>query len=109
MYSLQRSKVSFAAVACTCPQIIREQRAGQATAGTHTSYKSNKHLDFLDFVLSHYVEEGVDELDLDKLPPLLRLKYNAIADAAADLGTPEQIRQTFIGFQKYLYLPSAQG
>ena len=31
---------------------------------------------------------------------LLRLKYNAIAD----LGTPDQIRQTFIGFQKYLYM-----
>ena len=60
-------------------------------------------------MLDHYVEEGVDELDLGKLTPLLRLKYHAIADAAADLGTPEQIRQTFIGFQKYLYLPSAQG
>ena len=35
---------------------------------------------------------------------LLRLKYNAIADATADLGTPDQIRQTFIGFQKYLYV-----
>lgn len=46
---------------------------------------------------------------MDKLTPLLRLKYNAIADAAADLGTPEQIRQTFVGFQKYLYLPVNPG
>ncbi|MEO6519592.1 MAG: hypothetical protein ABIO17_11470 [Pseudoxanthomonas sp.] len=58
------------AVACTCPPIIREQRAGQAKAGTNTSYKSNKQLALLDFVLRYYVEQDVDELDLDKLPPL---------------------------------------
>lgn len=54
--------------------------------------------------MSQYVREGVDELDQEKLSPLLRLKYhNAIADAITDLGTPEQIRSVFIGFQKYLY------
>ena len=38
------------------------------------------------------------------LYPLLRLKYNnALADAVADLGAPEQIKETFVGFQKYLY------
>lgn len=42
---------------------------------------------FLDFMLSHYVEVGVEELDQEKLTPLLRLKYNnSIADAVADLG-----------------------
>ena len=57
-------------------------------------------------MLSHYVDHGVDELDVDKLTPLLRLRYdNAIADAAADLGEPGQIRRTFVGFQKLLYLP----
>ena len=35
---------------------------------------------------------------------LLQLKHNPISDATADLGTPDQIRQTFIGFQKYLYV-----
>jgi type I restriction enzyme R subunit len=49
------------------------------------------------------VDQGVDELDLDKLSQLLRLKYHAVADATAELGTPEQIRNVFIGFQKYLY------
>ena len=59
---------------------------------------------FLDFVLSQYVKEGVDELDQEKLSPLLKLKYNnAIADATADLGSPEQIRNLFVGFQQYLY------
>jgi len=41
---------------------------------------------------------------LIKLSPLLKLKYNnAIADAVADLGQPEEIGKVFIGFQKYLY------
>ena len=97
----------LAYVAYTRAPISRGDRAVQAKAGINASYKSNRQLDFLDFVLGHYVEQGVHELDLDKLPPLLRLKYNAIADAAADLGTAEQIRNVFIGFQRHLY--AAQG
>ncbi len=59
---------------------------------------------FLDFVLSHYVKEGVHELDQEKLTPLLRLKYHdSIWDAVADLGRPEEIGMIFAGFQKYLY------
>mgnify|MGYP000678102969 CR=1 FL=1 len=55
-------------------------------------------------MLAHYVSEGVRELDQDKLTPLLRLKYNnSIADAVADLGRPEEIRQVFSGFQQYLF------
>ncbi len=46
---------------------------------------------------------GVEELDQDKLTPLLRLKYhNSIADAVADLGRPEGIGKAFAGFQQYL-------
>lgn len=55
-------------------------------------------------MLPHYVKEGVDELDGEKLSPLLKLKYNnAIADAVADLGKPELIKNLFCGFQKYLH------
>jgi len=59
---------------------------------------------FLDFMLSHYITVGVEELDQQKLTPLLRLKYGAIQDAVADLGLPEEIGKTFAGLQKYLYL-----
>jgi type I restriction enzyme, R subunit len=63
---------------------------------------------FLDFVLSHYVSVGVDELDQEKLTPLLRLKYhNSIADAVADLGRPEEIGKVFVGFQRLLYQEAA--
>ena len=66
---------------------------------------------FLDFVLSHYVSVGVEELDQEKLAPLLRLKYHdSIADAVSDLGRPETIGALFAGFQKYLYqqVPAAR-
>ena len=63
---------------------------------------------FLDFVLSHYVSAGVDELDPEKLTPLLRLRYrDSIADAIADLGRPEEIGRVFASFQKFLYQPAA--
>ena len=59
-------------------------------------------------MLSQYVKVGVEELDREKLSPLLKLKYNnAIADAVADLGRPEEIGYIFAGFQKYLYQPGA--
>jgi type I restriction enzyme R subunit len=62
-----------------------------------------KEKEFLDFVLNKYVESGVDELDEEKLPILLNLKYNAIADAEKILGGVEKIRSMFFGFQKSLY------
>jgi type I restriction enzyme, R subunit len=66
---------------------------------------NSKQQAFLDFVLSQYVNVGVQELARDKLSPLLKLKYNnAIADAVAELGKPEEIGMVFSGFQKYLYL-----
>ena len=59
---------------------------------------------FLSFVLTQYVNVGVQELQREKLTPLLKLKYHdAVADAFADLGNPEEIRTVFAGFQKYLY------
>jgi len=62
-----------------------------------------KQQEFLNFVLEQYVKSGVEELDDQKLPELLELKYNALADAKAQLGSIPKIRETFIGFQKWLY------
>jgi len=62
-----------------------------------------KQQEFLNFVLEQYVKEGVGELDDAKLPDLLELKYQAIADAKNELGEIKSIRETFIGFQKLLY------
>ena len=66
---------------------------------------NDKQQAFVDFVLAQYVKVGVDELDGEKLSPLLKLKYSALNDAIKDLGSPEQIRQVFVGFQRHLYAP----
>jgi len=62
-----------------------------------------KQQEFLNFVLEQYVKEGVDELDVDKLPDLLELKYKTFTDAKRELGEIKSIRNTFIGFQGHLY------
>jgi type I restriction enzyme, R subunit len=83
--------------------LSREQRAERAKAVIDAEFNSKQQV-FLNFVLSHYVSVGVEELDEDKLVPLLKLKYhNAIADAFAELGSPELIRKAFVGFQRHLY------
>jgi type I restriction enzyme R subunit len=93
----------LAYVAYALPKLSREERATNAKGAISTHFNSKQQA-FLDFVLSQYVKVGVRELDKEKLPPLLRLKYNnAIADAIADLGKPEEIGKVFAGFQKYLY------
>ncbi len=62
-----------------------------------------KQQEFLDFVLIQYVNEGVMELDQDKLPHLLELKYHNVRDAVVELGHVSDIRNVFIEFQKHLY------
>jgi len=97
----------LAYVAYALPPPTRDERAGRARVAISTHFNSKQQA-FLDFVLAHYVGVGVDELDQEKLTPLLRLKYsNSIADAIADLGRPEEISKVFAGFQKYLYQPVA--
>lgn len=96
----------LAYVAYALAPITREERATKAKSVINTQF-NNKQQVFLDFVLSHYISEGVEELGQEKLTPLLKLKYHdAIADAIADLGQPEDIRNVFAGFQKYLYQPT---
>ena len=98
----------LAHVAYALPPLSREDRASKAKVAISHHFNSKEQV-FLDFVLSHYVTVGVEELDQEKLTPLLRLKYhNSIADAVADLGKPEEIGQVFAGFQKYLYQPQIQ-
>lgn len=101
----ERSDLSdvLAHVAYALPPVTREDRAARAKVDISANF-NRKQQAFLDFVLSHYVSVGVEELDQDKLTPLLRLKYHdSIADALVDLGRPEEIGRVFGSFQKYLY------
>jgi type I restriction enzyme R subunit len=97
----------LAYVAYALPTMTREERAQKAKIVISERF-SSKQQAFLDFVLAHYVSVGVEELDQEKLTPLLRLKYHdSISDAVEDLGRPEEIGKAFSGFQKYLYQHSA--
>ena len=82
--------------------MTREARVAAAKA-TIFALLNDKQKEFIEFVLSKYVESGVGELDQDKLPSLLELKYQSISDASGVLGDVKNIRATFIDFQKYLY------
>lgn len=93
----------LAYVAYSRPPLTREARATLAKPAITDKF-SDKQQAFLEFVLAQYVREGVDELATDKLSPLLKLKYhNAIADAFADLGPPQEVGRIFMDFQQYLY------
>lgn len=82
--------------------ITREKRVAQSQNQIFEDLDINQK-EFLDFVLTKYVESGVEELDLEKLSSLLRLKYQEVEDATELLGGVKKIKETFIGFQKYLY------
>jgi type I restriction enzyme R subunit len=84
------------------PTISRTERIDRAKGKIFEGLEE-KHKEFVDFVLSKYEERGFEELDEEKLPILLNLKYHAIANAVTTLGNVENIRSIFIGFQRNLY------
>jgi len=91
----------LAYVAYSAKPIQRTKRADFVKS--HFSQYESRQRVFIDFVLKQYVDSGIGELDDDKLPELLTLKYQALADAKHELGDISTIRETFIGFQEYLY------
>jgi len=96
----------LAHVAWAMPPLTREVRASSARTRIDASFNAKQRV-FLDFVLQHYVDVGVEELEQEKLTPLLKLRYHdSLADAVEDLGEPEEIGQVFAGFQRFLYEPS---
>ncbi|AKB61531.1 EcoAI/FtnUII family type I restriction enzme subunit R [Methanosarcina mazei] len=84
--------------------VTRETRVKRAQSRIFEGL-NEKQKEFLDFVLSKYIETGVGELSQDKLPGLLELKYHSISDATAVLGGITKTKELFVGFQEYLYAP----
>ncbi|MBU3928279.1 MAG: DEAD/DEAH box helicase family protein, partial [Bacteroidetes bacterium] len=80
----------------------REARAKAAEA-TIFALLNDKQKEFISFVLSKYIETGVDELDQEKLPILLTNKYQSLEDAKEILGDVANISRLFIEFQEHLY------
>lgn len=82
--------------------MTREARAKAAEA-TIFALLNDQQKEFITFVLSKYIETGVDELDQEKLPILLTNKYQSLEDAKEILGDVANISRLFIEFQKHLY------
>jgi len=86
--------------------MTREARAKAAEATIFTLLNDNQK-EFISFVLSKYIETGVDELDQEKLPILLTNKYQSLEDAKEILGDVANISRLFIEFQEHLYKQKA--
>lgn len=82
--------------------MTREARVAAAEA-TIFALLNDKQREFISFVLSKYIETGVEELDQDKLPILLTNKYQSLEDAKEILGDVANISKLFIEFQAHLY------
>ena len=82
--------------------ILDRQTRAENVESNLAEYNANQQ-EFIKFVLSQYIKQGVEELDDNNISELVNLKYHAIADAKAKLGDLTNIRNTFTGFQKYLY------
>jgi len=91
----------LAYVAYALPPVTREARAGHARVVVDGRFHDEKQV-FLHFVLSHYVDNGVQELSQDKLAPLLKLKYgDSMQDVVAKVGP--DVGDAFAEFQQFLY------
>ena len=82
--------------------MTREARAKAAEA-TIFALLNEQQKEFISFVLSKYIETGVEELDQEKLPILLTNKYHSLEDAKEILGDAANISRLFIEFQEHLY------
>ena len=82
--------------------MTREARVAAAQATIFTLL-DNRQKEFIEFVLSKYIETGVEELDQDKLPILLTNKYQSLEDAKDILGDVANISKLFVEFQQHLY------
>jgi type I restriction enzyme R subunit len=83
--------------------MTRESRVAAAQASIF-ALLDDKQKEFIEFVLSKYIETGVEELDQEKLGVLLQLKYQSFEDAKEVLGMEvPDISKLFIEFQQHLY------
>ncbi len=60
--------------------------------------------DFVKYVITLYIREGIEELGTSKLPEILKMKYGSIGDGTMALGGLDVAKNTFYGFQRSLYL-----
>ena len=89
-------------VAYATPPISRIERILLTRPELNTAL-SPQQADFIHFMVDRYTKTGVAELDDQRLPTLLQLKYDSQADGLAALGGLETARAVFFDFQRRLY------
>lgn len=94
----------LAYVAFALPPLSRAERVETRKAAVLDGYDAQLSA-FLDFVLGQYVKQGVGELDQDKLPRLLELRYASVSEGAQTLGGVAKVREAFLEFQGGLFAP----
>jgi type I restriction enzyme R subunit len=89
--------------------ITRKARAAKSRSMLETELEARQ-LEFVDFLVSQYVESGVGELDEGKLETLLEIKYVDVFHAIKVVGDGQvgAVRNLFLKFQKHLYMPHEQ-
>lgn len=90
-------------VAFSISPITREERVSSASQSIFRLL-NNDQKDFVNFVLERYIQTGEEELDQEKLPNLLTLKYKDVSPEVTDkLGGIAKIKEIFLKLQKELY------
>lgn len=86
--------------------VTRTKRANTSRSIMETEIEA-KQLEFIDFLVTQYIESGVGELEESKLETLLEIKYSDVFNAVQTLGKGDvgKVRKLFLDFQKNLYLP----
>jgi type I restriction enzyme R subunit len=92
----------LAYVAFLAAPITRKERVETRRAQALQPYSAELQA-FLDFVLGQYVTEGIDELYQEKLGALIALQYGSVNDAVRAIGSVDNIKTAFLGFQKHLF------
>ena len=89
-------------IAFSNPVISRKERVDLAKDNIY-NFINKDQVEFIRFVLNNYIQEGIDELDISNLSTIINAKYGSINEAQKELGSSDAIKETFTGFQKYLY------
>ena len=87
-------------VAFNTPPVTRKERVQHALS--KLNYQDEQ-MEFVNFILEQYLHLGFKELDNEKLPKLIHLKYQSINKAKQVLGSVEDIRNLFVDFQQHIY------
>lgn len=81
---------------------VRAERAESARTSALPAHEAEMR-DFLESVLRAYERGGVEELGLESLGTLLKVKYGSLNDAKSKLGELASIKGAFVGMQADLY------